>query len=58
MSEIDNLRRWKDEATKVLAEWDECYDVLAEAGHPAPLGMSVARHVAAYLRIATEQDTA
>jgi hypothetical protein len=51
LDEIDNLRRWKDEAMQVLAEWQQCYDTLAESGHPAPLGMSMARHVAGYLKV-------
>ena len=51
IAEIDNLRRWKAEAVQVLTDWQQCYDTLAEAGHPAPLGMSMARHVAGYLKV-------
>lgn len=50
MDELERLRRWKTEATQVLDEWEVCYDVLAAAGHPAPVGAVRARHVADYLR--------
>lgn len=56
LDEIDNLRRWKYEAMQVFAEWDECVGVLVEAGHPPPLGLSRARHVAGYIKIAVATE--
>lgn len=56
INELDNLRRWKAEAMVVITEWDECYDILAAAGHPAPFGLWKARHVAGYLKIAVDDD--
>lgn len=54
--EVDRLRRWKAEATEVLTEWEAAYDVLHEAGRPAPLGMRKSRHVAGYLKIAIDRE--
>jgi hypothetical protein len=35
LRELDQLRRWKAEATEVLARWDEAW---VAAGKPGPLG--------------------
>lgn len=56
ISEIDSLRRWKAEATEVITQWDACHDILAAAGHSSLLGMSKARHVAGYLKIAIDRE--
>lgn len=56
INELDNLRRWKAEAMVVLTEWDECYRILNEAGHPGPIAGSKARHVAGYLKIAVDAE--
>lgn len=56
LDEIVRLQRWKAEAMVVLTEWYECHRILAEAGHPAPLGLSMASHVAGYLKIAIDRE--
>lgn len=45
MSELERLRAWKAEATEVLKEWDEVWEI---AGKPG-LGQSKARAVGALL---------
>lgn len=42
LDEIEELRRWKAEATHVLSQWD---DVWQAAGSPGPLGSSKAAAV-------------
>ena len=47
LDEIEELRRWKAEATRVLSEWDDAWEA---AGSPGPLGASKAAAVRELLR--------
>lgn len=46
LDEIANLRRWKAEATAVIAGWDELYEACQIKG---TLGMSKSHNLAAYV---------
>lgn len=45
----DDLR-WRSEALQVMADWDQCYQIIEAAGHPAPVGKYIPHHVAEFLK--------
>lgn len=54
-AEIERLRRWKDEATAVITQWDDAWEA---AGSPGRLGQSKAAamaHEIAVLRAALQE---
>lgn len=56
VKELRRLDRWKKEAVVVMKDWEECYDILSNAGHPAPLGSFKSKHVAGYLKLAVDAE--
>ena len=48
--EVESLRTWKAEATAVIAAWEQSYDALDAAGHPAALGEFKFDHVLRWIK--------
>lgn len=45
LDEIRNLRRWKDEATLVLTQWDSVWEAMGRPGRPGTSKAEACKHL-------------